>query len=724
MANIVPLPTAVIGKDIRLVVSSERIADVERALRVRSKMLGRVRSHEFKGAGNASGTRSSFQPPIYDLSEIARASDVEAYVRQSIRKHREQILKEGFTISGADDEMVAYIRRRLFEIAISTGITTEQWLRDLVTNVITYHNGFLVFRRDKSRSSGKPITMFGKTIEPVAGVFVADPTTMQVSVDRWGAPKKWKQSVDGDVTGFDRRGSFSRTFDPEDVLHIAVDKHTGFTFGTPYILPVLDDIRALRTLEENAVTLASKEAFPLYHYKVGNDDMPALVYDDGSSEVDSVLSKVQNLPAQGFIVSSERHSVELVSRDGGGLDLNPFLEYFEGRVLAGLRLSDIDLGRGGTSNRATATNLTKNLQDSSKDYQQVIANHITHFLILPLLLEGGFDVDEENLVRFEFPMIDTEEERAMQNHGLQLMLGNSISCDEFRKDFLNKEPMSDEERADTPLSYQTEAEKDLARTQGQFRATASSSSSGSSDFGMSAIKSSVSNRGQPANQFGIKPAKSRFKANDYVKQVDNRANELKNAISGLTDTSLGLTSKELEDAIDTEISDLVKYCVNIGRPFIIDRIEKGLSEAAMQHQGSNGSEEIEPIGQRSVDRFFLNFVVKSYWKTIRPFLLSVYDSIRPDAEGNTVAYRVPNILESMRANMKILATDQLITAERFGFVKFAKRIGCKTIQLVDPNDGSSKDLDISSNIYKNYVPTADTSDHYLRFTAGAKDDRQ
>ena len=49
-----------------------------------------------------------------------------------------------------------------------------------------------------------------------------------------------------------------KTFSAEDVIFISLDKNTGFTFGTPYIVPVLDDVRALRRLEEIAEIVGGK----------------------------------------------------------------------------------------------------------------------------------------------------------------------------------------------------------------------------------------------------------------------------------------------------------------------------------------------------------------------------------------------------------------------------------------------------------------------------------
>lgn len=696
------------GKDIKLVISGFRGQEIQRALEKRTKILGRVRGYEFKGAGDLRQSRSRFVPPIYDLAEIARAADAEAYINQSIRKHREQILKEGYQISGSDEEMVSYIKKRLFEIMAVTGITTEQWLRETVTNLITYHNAFLVFRRDPKRSSGKGITMFGKELDPIAGIFVGDPTTMQVAVDKWGTPKRWRQYVEG----FDETDiTVDKSYPPEDVVHISMDRRTGFTFGTPYLLPVLDDIRALRKLEEVAIIVASKEAFPLYHYKVGTEKKPAIQYDGGGDEVAAVHAEIQALPVQGYIVTSERHEVNLVSKQGAALDLAPFLEYFEARVIAGLRLSPLDLGRGGGFSRGTATNLNKGLQDSAKDYQMVISDHLTNFVVFQLLLEGGFDVTEENMVKITFPTIDREEERAQQNHGMQLYMGDTITEDEFRKSYLNKQPLQEGERVNSSLRKQTEAQKEIVRTQGAARAAAG----GGSDLGITSVKNTITNKGQPTNQSGTKPAKSRFKANDYYEKVKEKYSVTKSLI--LTSLDSDISEGILEDGVEDYLREFVKASVDLSRPYIEEKITDGLQKAKKEYSLLYPDEDVDfdEVGNRAIDRFFTNFVTKSFWKVITPFRDQIFDLLVKDEDGNINAAQIMLALNALGDSINLLITDQLITAHRFGFIKLAKKVGSKSVDLVNPDTQERFPLDVGELVYKNFIPTLEDANFFLSF---------
>lgn len=702
------------GEDISLVISETGKANIERVLRNRSKLLGRVKGYEFRGSKYYRSSRGHFVEPIYDLQEIARAVDVEPFVYQSVKAHRATILKEGYEIHGTDEEMVAYVKNRLFEISLVSGISTEQWLREFVTNLVTYHNGFLVLRRDSNRSSGRPINFHGKLLSPIAGIFVGDPTTMEVEVDKYGTVKRWRQNLNPQ---FDE--SLEVVFQPNDVIHIPIDRKTGYTFGTPYILPVLDDIRALRKLEELAIIVSSKEAFPLYHYKVGTETRPAILYEDGDTEVDQVLASVQGLPAQGFIVTSERHEVNLVSDKAGTIDFSQYLEYFEARVLAGLRLSPLELGRGGTANRGTATNINKSLTDICKDYQQVIADQLTHRLILPLLLEGGFDVNPENMVYFRFPMIDKEEERAAQNHGLQLMMGDAITCEEYRKQYLNKECMTEEQKMDTASQIEHSRNMEVTELQGRMQAQrAAATKSSSSDK----VRNAVRNKAQPTNQHGTLSTKRKVTANDYEtikfeKYKDSVRNQLDNVKKKILKDIEHQNTDNYEEKFEQYLRDFISANITENKEYFDYLIQLGNIRANDDYKEVDPyySDELQAIGDRAISRFTNNFLVKSFWKAINPYKSAILNSLAKDVDQNVNVSNTVRHLYNMTSSLERLAKDQIIMAKRFGYIKFAKRMGCKVIDLVDPKTGATNNLDISNIIYSSFLPTAETLDHYLRF---------
>jgi len=693
-------------KDIKLALSEATLSNIQRALEKRTKILGRARSYESKGYTENFTRNTKFIAPVYDLSEIARCADVEPYVMNSIKKHRIHILKHGFEIVGKNQKTVDYVNNRLYEIAMVTGIPTMTWVREFVTNVVMYHNGYLVIRRDAGRSSGKQVRMYGKVIDPIAGIFVMDPITTEVEVDYYGTPIKWRQALYNN----NKAERVEKQFDVEDIVHVAIDRKTGFTFGTPYLISVLDDIRALRKLEELALVLAEREAFPLYHYKVGTPDRPAMIYEDGSNEVDTVIGQLSSMPSQGYIITSERHDVHLISRESSSLDIYPLIDYFESRVLGGLSLSPLDLGRGDTANKGTATSVSQNLENSALDYQTAISAQLTQSIIIPLLLEGGFDVNLDNMVYFTFPLITKEEQRAQENQGLQLMLGNAITVDEFRRDYLNKKPMSEEDMANTLRAMTLEDQIKLARVTAKAKMPPAPAAPTKS------AANAAANKAKPANQYGSK-VKSRFTKNDLFEPLQVYFDHLKKEITSISPTD----TISVEDSVSIYMTTFVKDCVAATSDSLMDMVDSGFSVAKEQflERNSDFNEPIDYIGERSLSRFKTNFISGSYWKVLNPHKSAIIKSLTPDSDNNSSSFLAIKNIEIIKKSIQSLLNDQIDTAFRFGFIKFAKRMGYKFIELVDSTSKEVvEQIPIGDVIYKEFIPTKENANCELRLPLG------
>ncbi len=447
-----------------------------------------------------------FTGPVHDLSEVARAVDTESLLARSIQKHREYILKEGWELTGKDTEIVQYVKQRMFEMELSTGKSFNKVLRDIVTNLVTYSTAFVVIVRNAEKSTGSPVQVHGKILEPMCGLFPMDPVSVKVKQNKFGRPIKWRQEIDG----------MFREFSPEDVIEITIDTKTGFIFGTPYSVTVLDDIRSLRRLEELVEILTHKHLFPFFHVKVGTPEMPAQDVADESghniSEVDIAKQAIESMPTEGGLVTSERYTIEILGSEGKVLDLQPYLDHFMKRVMSGLRLSGLDLGQADTGNKASAQAVSRNLVDAVKDFQQVIADCLTTQLIDYLVLEGGFDLNLESRVSFKFPTADREEERSQQQHGLTLFQSNAISCQELRRDYMRKEPLTPEEESDT---WYERFERPQFEAQLEMKKAAAASKGSSKD----AIKKYTSVRVRPQNQYGKSPSKPTFPSNDLVNVI-------------------------------------------------------------------------------------------------------------------------------------------------------------------------------------------------------------
>ena len=308
--------------------------------------------------------RGSFQPSEYDMAEIGKIEDTDSYVRQAFTKKTALMFKEGWDFVGPNPRTIKYIKARFAQITAASKIPTNELFRAIGSMIIKKSNCFLIKVRDTMASGGKQRTTPARgnvqmpLLDPVAAYFPVPPETMEYRLNG-GIIEVWRQLMPNGAI---------REYDPEDVIHIVYDKKDGFFFGTPTIIPVIDDIRALRKIEENIELLVYQHLFPLFQYKVGTKEMPATITEAGEREIDVIKREIQFMPTEGGIVTSERHEITAIGAEGRALRAEGYLTHFKTRVLAGLGVSAVDMGEGATANRACYSQDTETLTDSGWKY--------------------------------------------------------------------------------------------------------------------------------------------------------------------------------------------------------------------------------------------------------------------------------------------------------------------------------------------------------------------
>lgn len=376
----------------------------------------------YKGVG-----RGRFVSPEYDLAEIGRVEDTESFVRQSFDKKVALMFKEGFDFIGKNPKTIRYIRLRLAQIARASQIPTLELMRTIGSSLIRKSNAIVLKVRKTEASGGKIRTNFGgsKELKPVAAYFPVPSETIEISAEN-NKIHKWRQRMPD--------GSYI-TLNPDNIIHMHFDRKDGFIFGTPTIVPVIDDIRALRKIEENIELLIYQHLFPLFQFQVGTENAPAGITETGEREVDVIRHEIQYMPSEGGIVTTERHKITAIGTEGRALRAETYLGHFKKRVVAGLGVSLVDLGDGDTTNRSTSDNMSRNLIDSVKDFQQVFECFFNELIINELLLESTFGdtvLDEENRVFLKFKEIDIDTQIKKEAHYADQFNKDLITHDEAR----------------------------------------------------------------------------------------------------------------------------------------------------------------------------------------------------------------------------------------------------------------------------------------------------
>lgn len=385
--------------------------------------------------------RDSFVPAEYDLSEIGRIEDVENMVRQAFKKKTGLMFKEGYDFVGPNNKTVQYIKKRLSQIQEASGVPTQTLMRSIGSDLIRLSNAFLLKARNEKSSGGRVRRdANGRTLKPVAGYFILPAETIEVKKNKeTGKIEKYRQSMPDGRT---------KEYSPEDVVHFYYDRRPGFNTGKPTIIPVIDDIRALRRIEQNIELLIYQHLFPLFHHKVGTKEQPDRTYNDGEKEVDLVRDEIEMMPSEGSIVTSYRHEITAIGAESRAIKAEGYIEHFKKRVIAGLGISSVDLGEGDTANRSTSETMSGAMIDEVKDFQQTIVTFFNTTVLRELLLEGDFNfdtLDEKNTVYLTFNEIDIDSKIKRENHNMLQYQGHTISETELRN-AIGRESIADSER--------------------------------------------------------------------------------------------------------------------------------------------------------------------------------------------------------------------------------------------------------------------------------------
>jgi len=612
--------------------------------------------------------REAFQEPEFDLLEIKRAVDTDSYIKTAFDTHVKTCLRQGYQFKSTNKEASSYIRNRLAHISVLSRRPFDSIIEAIFYNLVTYSNVFIYLIRDKKTSIGSSIKMkSGKMLEPIAGINTIDPTSMKIRRDTHGNITGYRQEVGGVYTGE------YADFVPEDIIHIYYDKKDGYAFGTPYVVPVLDDVKLLRRLEQNIELLTVKHLFPLYKYTVGTEKAPAK-----PNEITEMEDKVSNLPSDGAIILPERHDISVVGAEGEALNVEQMLTYFENRVFTGLGVSGVSMGRGGTANRGTADTLDKNLQNRCKFFQRTTCNFLNQFLFIPLLLEGGFELntaEDEDLVKMEFKDPDIDRQVKIENQAIQLWQNDIITYDEVRQ-AAGRDPLTEEERKETYTNQVKlpEAERMNELTTESEIATAKET----------AALQTTNNLVRPTNQHGTKssstsPTKDDLK-DSTLKEKSWLLDDLRvtSAVDTLT-YHWNLTKSDVVESVrdimhsPTNVGNFnknkIKMIIDVTKSMMVERVtphmmyayEKGLSDVYIKHTFTMNN--TVAYSRMAVLK---NKVSDYVLKLLTELSNAVVKRVRDSKENDNVLLLTMSVFDSLEYRIRFILTTEIMKAYNYG----------------------------------------------------------
>jgi len=485
------------------VLNSDELRGISKAMRVASLALG------FQGNALTYSKRASFEPAPYDFNRIIQAVDTDSYVRQAINKHKELFWKEGWEIIGENPEAVRYLYQRIDYMEMAMKRPFLDFLIEVSDQIFKFANVFIVKARgDISEYFPSTLEPMGGS-QPVIGYYLIPTEQVRILRDKHNRPRSYQQETDPLTYGPNVNDP---VWSADRVIHMSIDKKTGRAFGTPFLSNVLDDVVALRQMEEDIQNLVHRELFPLYKYRIGTAEQPA-----EPDEIARAASEIEAMRSEGGLILPYRHDIDVVSTGNAALDATKYVDHFKERVAVGLGVAPHHLGmmmNGG--NRSVTERLDTALYDKIKQYQKIFSDMVRVHIFNELLLEGGFDPianpAEEGVSDrcfFKFNEIDVDTQVKKETHIIQKYVNSLISIEEARIQ-LGVDPSVDEDRLFTGM--QAKSQIDMMKAQQQAAQPGSSN--------MDSDKQQSSNGGQrnmPNNRRGpgntIRPANQQGRRN-------------------------------------------------------------------------------------------------------------------------------------------------------------------------------------------------------------------
>lgn len=457
--------------------SKESLKDASAASReIATGLVKRV------GFRNGDVTSGDFEEAEFDLAIITEAYNTDSYIRQGVDKYIDQIFKDGFRFYGKDPAIIEYLEQRFNYMAEATGVPFEVFLMEIAEDVVKFSNCLVAKVRGNDPLLLPPnanITGINDQ-DPIVGYFPLNVTQFNVKRDENGTVEEWQQEVEssGDTV----------EFSAEEIIHFYYKREKGNAFGTPFLVPVLDDVRALRQAEENVLKMMYRNIYPFFHVQVGTEDLPGT-----DAEIAAVEEAINDMEVDGGLVTTSRVKIQPIASNQV-IDASPYLAYLEERVFSGMGVPAVLFGRGNTANRSTSESMASEMSDRINAIQYNIEVFFNNYIVKELLLEAGYDyvVNPDHLVQFKFNDSDYDTKIKKETHAIYQYEHNAITEEEMRRE-LGRDPITDR-----GLMYQTLITQANVAHEASVKATGTSS--GSTANGTK----ETDNKQKPTNQSGTK----------------------------------------------------------------------------------------------------------------------------------------------------------------------------------------------------------------------------
>jgi len=413
------LYTGITGLDEKQISSREQTTGEAKIARVRNPFKARP----------LFGSREI--PPGHKVwHDILRLYELDSYCRQAVDKYVELVGLGPYKYRSSAQECAEYIQWRLRIIEWQSGISFEELISQIARDLLLFGNSFLLKKRTR-----RPDPIPGARLRPVTG---GTPIGGYFPLP----PYKVRVRHEGREAGTIVYIVDGKEFNQADVIHFTLARFSGEIWGKPPLLPVVDDIRALRFLEEMFFRSIYQYVAPIVHVKV------APLYGQGPvppGDIDTVRQIIESKGPDEWLITEAR--VDITQIEGQRALLSPdYLTEVTNRVFGGLGVSGIQMGRAVTG-RATAVMLVAEMQYKVRYIRRIISSVVEREIFCELLKEANYQplTNPDHFVTMEFPEIDTESQIAWNNHAVLLYTSGVLPLSRVVS-LLGEPPLTEKEK--------------------------------------------------------------------------------------------------------------------------------------------------------------------------------------------------------------------------------------------------------------------------------------
>ena len=533
-----------------------------------------------------------------------------------------------------------------------TGIPFDVLMNGVAQDLVTYSNAFLVKSRVDKIANGLQAKGIYDT-KPVGGYFRMDPTTVTI-----------KRASDGTINGYQQEvGSSQKSYKSTDVVHFYIDKDAGNAFGTPRISTALEDVKILRKIEGNTLSLLYRFALPLYQMKIG---LPQENFMATDKEIREAQTQVEKMPMDGIIITNERTAFEEIGAKNTAIDMTPYLNYYEKRVFSALNVSETMMGRGGA--KQDADSMEQQIHDQVKFYQHMIEIFMETLVFNELLLEGGYNpvFNEEDRVNFVFNEISLDTRIKLENHIMTQYQGNMLTFDEARRQIGLQSDNVDMSQMYANLITQTNAKELLQMKLGATTTSSDGRTTNGKANDDTTPNGAASSMNTPSNQHATYSAK--VKESSLTEGTDDRIRQYKDDYSQVYKKYNGLRNK---------IGDIRKEAYDKTWDNIESSLKRYVSKSAakgafMMYLSTNKN-----LLTDKEERVDVSVLEQQITDDIKKIHDDMWNKLKHKKD---VTYRKA-VLDTMSYRLRFLTEYMTRKAYWYGYAVTAKKVGIKTLTI-------------------------------------------